>query len=118
MTTFNKTVNEFFILVQQYKFLDAVDKFYDPNIISADNAGEPIKGIEKLRQSVKDFVASTEMNKIELLSSMVSDNLSVAHWHYMFTHNKFGKLDYKQISVQRWKDGKIIQENHFYNLNF
>lgn len=116
MTKFTDTVKEFYSLIQQYKFIEAVDRFYDQNIISTDNSGEPTKGMENFRESVRNFISNTEVEKIELLSTIIEENLSVAHWHYIFTHKKFGRFDYKQISVQRWKNSKIIQENHFYNL--
>jgi hypothetical protein len=116
MTKFIETVKKFNTLVQQYKFIEAVDEFYDVNIVSTDNNNEPTKGIENFRKAVENFISNSEVEKLELLSTIVDENLSVAHWHYIFTNKMFGKLDYKQISVQRWKNGKIIQENHFYNL--
>ncbi|MBU3026374.1 nuclear transport factor 2 family protein [Zobellia galactanivorans] len=116
MTKFENTVKEFNSLVQQFKFIQAVDKFYDQNIISTDNNNEPTKGIENFRKAVENFIANSEIEKLELISTIVDKDLSVAHWHYIFTNKNFGRLDYKQISVQRWKDGKIVQENHFYNL--
>lgn len=116
MKNFKDTVEEFYSLIQNNKFIEAVDKFYDQNIISTDNSSEPTKGIENFRKSVENFIANSEVEKLELLSTIVEENLSVAHWHYIFTNKMFGRLDYKQISVQRWRNGKIIQENHFYNL--
>lgn len=118
METFKDKVQEFFSLVQRYEFMEAVDRFYDENIISTDNNNEPVTGMENFRKRVEHFVENTEVEKLELLSSIIGDNLSASHWHYVFTNNTFGRMDYKQISVQRWKDGKIVQENHFYNLGF
>lgn len=118
MDTFNNKVQEFFALVQQFKFIEAVDQFYDENIISTDNNDEPVKGMEFFRTRVQNFLDNTEFEKIELLSSITGDDLSAAHWHYVFTNKMYGKMDYKQMSVQRWKDGKIVQENHFYNLGY
>src|SRR5690554_5539809 len=53
MKTFTETVKEFNSLVQQYKFIEAVDKFYDQDIISTDNSNEPTKGMENFRKAVK-----------------------------------------------------------------
>ncbi len=116
MVNFTEKVKEFNSLVQQCKFLEAVDKFYSQDIISRDNVNEATIGMADFRKAVENFISNSEVEKLELLSTIVEENLSVAHWHYIFTNKTFGKLDYKQISVQRWKDGKIIQENHFYNL--
>ncbi|GEP90594.1 SnoaL-like domain-containing protein [Chitinophaga terrae (ex Kim and Jung 2007)] len=118
MENFKTTVQAFNNLVHEFKFAEALDKYYDDDVVSQDNTNEPTKGLANLRKAVDSFVASSGIEKIELLNSIAEDDLSVAHWHYVFTHPKVGKLDYKQISVQRWKNGKIIQENHFYNLGF
>lgn len=116
MATFKESVDEFYALIQQYKFMEAVDKFYDDNIITTDNLNEPKRGIENVRKSVEDFIANTEIEKIALEETIFEENLSAGKWHYIFNNKNFGSLNYKQISVQRWKDGKIIQENHFYNF--
>ena len=118
MKAFKDNVQKFFSLVQHYQFVDAVDKFYDENIISTDNNDEPVKGKENFKNRVSHFVDNTEMEKLEMLSSVIGDDLSAAHWHYVFTNKMYGKMDYKQMSVQRWKNGKIVQENHFYNLGY
>jgi len=116
MATFKETVNEFYALLQQHNFIEALDRFYDDNVITTDNTNEPTRGIENVRKSVEDFIANTEIKKIQLEETILEENISAGKWHYIFTNKKFGSLDYKQISVQRWKDGKIIQENHFYNF--
>jgi ketosteroid isomerase-like protein len=116
MTHFTETVEAFYALVQHGQFLEAVDRFYDENIVSTDNNNDPTKGIDNFRKAVEQFAANTQLEKLELLSTIIDQNLTVAHWHYIFTHKTFGKMDYRQVSVQRWSNGKIIQENHFYNL--
>jgi hypothetical protein len=55
MANFKDKVKEFNSLVQQYKFIEAVDKFYDDSIISTDNSNAPIKGIESFRKAVVSF---------------------------------------------------------------
>lgn len=116
MENFKETAKEFYSLIEQYKFKEALDKFYDDNIVSTDNTNEPTRGIENVRKSVEHFIANTEIEKIELEETILENNITTGKWHYIFTNKDYGSLDYKQISVQRWKDGKIIQENHFYNF--
>jgi hypothetical protein len=116
MNTFKEKANAFYALIERYKFIEALNEFYDDHIISTDNSNEPTRGIENVRKSVENFISNTDLKKIELEETMFEENISVSKWHYVFTNKKFGSLDYKQISVQRWKEGKIIQENHFYNF--
>ncbi len=81
MKIFKERVQEFFSLVQQYKFINAVDRFYDENIISTDNNNEPVIGMESFRLRVEHFVANTEFEKLELLPSIMGHDLSAAYWH-------------------------------------
>lgn len=116
MENFNDTVLAFNLLVQQNRFMEALDRFYDDEVISTDNLNPPNVGRAALTAEMQDFIANATIKKVELVSIIVEDNLSVSNWYYVFDHKKFGKINTHQLSVQRWKDNKIIQENHFYNL--
>jgi len=39
---------------------------------------------------------------------------SMVQWHVDYTHKDWGVRNYKQVSVQDWKDGRIIKEQFFY----
>jgi hypothetical protein len=103
----------FLHMVQQSRFIDTLDEFYDETIISADNT-PPIQGKKNLRKAIKEFFSSTVLIEIVPEESIIAEVLSVTKWHYVFDHNKSGHFDYRQISVQRWNNNKIIQEHHFY----
>ncbi len=117
MAGFNDTVLAFNSLVQQNEFIEALDTFYDDEVISTDNFNPPNVGKTALLTEIEDFIANAIIEKVELVSYIIEDNLSVSNWHYVFGHKKFGRIDTHQLSVQRWKNNKIIQENHFYNLS-
>lgn len=114
MQSFNEIVTEFNSYIHQQRFLEAIDKFYHPNIISADNDAALVNGIEALRTEVKRFVENTNFQKIEIVSLLIEKNLSVTNWYYAFDHKQMGSVDHHQFSMQRWQDNKIIQEQHFY----
>lgn len=114
MDDFRNVVNQFNTLVQQGRFIEALDEFYDETIISADNTNPPIQGKENLRKAIEKFLSSSLIVKITPEESITDEGLSVTKWHYVFEHNKLSHFDYRQISVQRWNNNKIIQEHHFY----
>jgi SnoaL-like domain len=117
MQNLQDTVKAFNSLVQQQKWEEALNSFYDENVISADNEGEPVKGLAALKNGLKNFEANTSGISLTLKNSIVSDNMSVTEWHYIFTHKEWGKFDYDQLSLQRWKNGKIIHERHHYKTD-
>ncbi len=117
MASFNDIVLAFNLLVQQNKFIEALGTFYDEQVVSTDNLNPPNEGKTALLTEVENFIANATIEKVELVSIIIEDNLSVSNWHYVFDHKKFGRINTHQLSVQRWKSNKIIQENHFYNLS-
>ncbi len=116
METFNGTVVAFNLLIQQNNFIDALHRFYDDEVVSADNLNPPHVGKAALKAEVENFMANATIHKIELVSVMIENNLSVTNWYYNFDPKKLGEISAHQLSVQRWKNNKIIQENHFYNI--
>ncbi|MBS1574246.1 MAG: nuclear transport factor 2 family protein [Bacteroidetes bacterium] len=117
MKSLTEAVDAFNALVQQQKWAEALDTFYDDNIISADNENEPLKGLDKLKAGLKEFEANTKDISLKLKNVIVSDDMSVTEWHYIFTHSQWGRFDYDQLSLQRWKEGKIIHERHHYKTD-
>lgn len=116
MTNFNDTVLAFNAFIQQNKFIEALDTFYDEQIVSTDNLNAPNVGKAALLTEVKSFMSMASIEKVALVSLIIEDNLSVSNWHYKFSHKTFGLIDTHQISVQRWRSGKIFQEHHFYMI--
>ncbi len=116
MKTFNSTVVAFNGLVQQRKFKEALEEFYADDVVFTTNLNPPIVGIAALRTVMEEFLQKVTIEKIELVSLVMEENLSVTNWYRALDHKKFGSIDKHQVSVQRWKDNKIIQENHFYDL--
>jgi len=104
-------------MIENRQWEKALNTFYDENIISADNEGEPVKGSDTLKKDLKEFEARTSDTSVTFKNSIVSDDMSVTEWHYIFTHKQWGKFDYDQLSVQRWKDGKIMHERHHYKTD-
>lgn len=114
MENFDQIVMEFNAFIKRRRFLEALHTFYHPDVISADNTNPAIIGLKALIKETEHFIANAEIELIDLRSITVEKDLTVSNWHYKFSHKTFGLIDTNQISVQRWREGKIIQEHHFY----
>jgi len=79
------------------KILQAFDQFYAEEITMQDN-NNPAR-----------------MGKAENRSTLISDALAVTEWWFDYTHKDYGERNYKQLAVQRWKDGQLIEEKFYYN---
>jgi hypothetical protein len=102
-------------LVSAYRFEEALDQFYDENVVTVENENPPTMGLAAYKISARKYLASISNHSARLLNVVISDDMSVAEWHYQFEHQEWGHWDTVQLSLQRWKNGKIIHERHHYN---
>jgi hypothetical protein len=73
-------------------------------------------GFEENRTYEEAFVGGlTEFRGAKVLNTIISDGIAVIEWWFDYTHKDYGVRNYKQVSVQRWKEGKIIEEKFYYN---
>jgi hypothetical protein len=115
MKALAEIVNELNLLIKQFRFEEALDKFYDMDAILVENENPPVIGLSNYRVRAKNFITNTSNYSAELLNLIVSDNMSVTEWHYKFDHKEWGRWDRVQLSLQRWKDGRIVHERHHYS---
>jgi hypothetical protein len=102
-------------LVLQGKALEAFEKYYHDEVIMQENESHPTVGKEANRQREIEFFSSiTEFRIARPLKITVGEGVSMVQWRYDYTHKEWGVRNYSQVSVQEWKDGKIIKEQFFY----
>lgn len=104
-------------LIVQLKFDEALEEFYDAEIISVENENPPTVGLVAYKVSAKKFMDNLSNYSATLKNQIISENMIVTEWHYRFDHKEWGKWDRQQITVQRWRNGKIYHERHHYNMN-
>ena len=103
-------------LVLEGRILDAFDKFYHDNVVMQENDAAPTISKSANRQRELQFVENViEFRGAEVKSVGISGDLSYVIWKYDYTHKEWGVRNYTQVSVQQWKDGKIINELFIYN---
>jgi hypothetical protein len=98
------------------KLLEAFEKYYHEDISMQENNLPPVVSKETNRQREVEFVNNlTAFRKAEVQGMAVGDDISFVIWHYDYAHKQWGEKQYTQVSVQHWKDGKIIAEKFIYN---
>jgi hypothetical protein len=108
-------VEELNSLITSFRFEEALDKFYDQDVVSVENENPATVGLDAYKISAEKYLGSISNNSARLLNVIISDDMSATEWHYKFDHKEWGKWDAVQLSVQRWKNGKIVHERHHYN---
>ncbi|MGE5846057.1 MAG: nuclear transport factor 2 family protein [Ignavibacteria bacterium] len=113
----NEIVQELNALIKQCRFEEALDEFYDQNVVTQENEDATTEGIEVLKTADRKFKNNVTGFTAEPLNSIINDDMSVTEWQYKFDHKIMGSWCYKQLSLQRWKDGKVIHERHHYKTS-
>ena len=98
------------------KILEAFDQFYAEDITMQDNNNPARVGKKENRSYEEAFVNGlTEFRGAKVVSTLISDDLAVTEWWFDYTHKDYGVRNYKQLAVQRWKNGQIVEEKFYYN---
>lgn len=102
-------------LVMSGRLLDAFEKYYHDEVVMQENDNPPVIGKTHNRNRELLFVQNVEEFRSASVESIaISDDTSFVLWNYDYTHREWGLRKYNQVSVQNWKDGKIIWERFFY----
>ena len=115
MSTLLEKIYDLNDLVLQGRALEAFEKYYHDEVIMQENENSPTIGKEVNRQREKEFFAAiTEFRSAKPVKVTIGEGISMVQWVYDYTHKDWGVRNYSQVSVQEWKDGKIIREQFFY----
>lgn len=115
MNTLLEKISDLNDLVLQGKTMEAFEKYYHDDVVMQENENAPTIGKEANRLREEAFYASiTEFREAKPLKVALGEGITMVQWHYDYTHKDWGVRNYVQVSVQEWKDGKIIKEQFFY----
>ena len=115
MKTLNEKIHHLNQLVLAGKALDAFELYYDDAVLMQENESTPTIGKEANRKrEIGFFNDITDFRSAKVEGIAVGENLTTVIWHYDYTHKDWGIRNYKQVSVQHWRDGKIVKEQFFY----
>lgn len=103
-------------LVLQGRAMDAFERYYDEQVVMQENALPPTVGKAANRQRELEFFGNViDLRAIRALDVAVGENVTMVVWHYDYTHREWGEKNYTQVSVQHWRDDKIVREQFFYD---
>lgn len=115
MQTIKEKIEHLNQLIIEGKALDGFELYYDDEVVMQENESTPTAGKDLNRKREIDFFGSiTEFRSAKPLDIAVGENVSYVKWLYDYTHKDWGVRKYTQVSVQHWKNGKIIKEQFFY----
>lgn len=111
-----QTFDAFIALVEQGKFIEAIEGYYTADATMQENQNPPRRGrdtlIEHERQVMATFPASSS-NKAE--RALIDGDLAVVNWVFKGTAANGEVLAVDELALQRWSGDRIVAEQFYYD---
>ncbi len=111
-----QTVQDFITLVEQGKYIEAIEQFYAPEATMQENSEPPRRGRDALVAYERAVIAAcSAMRTLPVDSWLVDGDFVVIHWVFEFTRLSGKTMRIDELSHQRWQGEKIVEERFFYD---
>jgi len=105
-------------MIERGEILEAVDRFYADNAQMQENANAPTVGKDAIVTHEKAFLSTVkEWKRTEFKAIAAEGDVAFLEYAFDFVNTDGQLVRYKQISAQRWKDGKIVHERFYYDAS-
>ncbi|MBD2018848.1 nuclear transport factor 2 family protein [Leptolyngbya sp. FACHB-36] len=102
-------------LVLQGKAMEAFEKYYADDVVMQENENPATVGKAANRERELEFFSKVvEFRGADVKQVAYGDDVIISEWSLDYTHADWGKRTYDQVSVQQWKDGKVVHERFYY----
>ncbi|MDO9358824.1 MAG: nuclear transport factor 2 family protein [Polaromonas sp.] len=111
-----QTVQAFIHLVEQGRYVEAIEQFYAPDASMQENSQPPRQGRDTLVAYEKAVMAAcSAMRTLPVESFLVDGDFVVIHWVFEFTRHSGKTLRIDELAHQRWEGDRIVEERFFYD---
>jgi hypothetical protein len=102
--------------IRQGKIIEAMNEFYDKDTVMQDNANPPTKGLGTNIEREKQFMSGVkEWKGFTVTASGVGSNMTFYESTSDFVTTGGQPVHLEQVSVAKWKNGKIVHERFYYD---
>jgi ketosteroid isomerase-like protein len=103
-------------MVEQAKYVEALEQFYHPQASMQDNQQEPRCGLERLLADERATMARFQTMRTEPVTDLLIDGDKVViRWKFVFTPAEGATVVMEEIALQRWDGERIAEERFFYD---
>lgn len=109
-------LNDLFGYIRQGKIVEAMNEFYDKDTVMQDNANPPTVSQGANIEREKQFLNGVkEWKGFNVTASAVGDNVTFYEGTLDFIATSGQAVHMEQVSVAKWKNGKIVHERFYYD---
>ena len=112
-----QSVDELNNMVKQFQILEAFDKFYADDVVMQENTEKPRVGKTINREfELQGLESTAELHAAEVKGVAVNedDQIAMTEWFIDFTFKDGRRETRNQVAVQKWNNGKIVNERFYY----
>ena len=101
---------------RQGKVVEAMNEFYDTDTEMQENANPATKGLAANIEREKQFMSGVkEWKGFNVTALGVGDNVTFYEATADFITTKGQAMHLEEVSVAKWKNGKIVHERFYYD---
>lgn len=109
-------VHDLLDYISSGRILDAMTEFYDADASMQENANPPTVGLEANIEREKQFLANVkEFKGFSAKAVGVDGDTALIESVLDFIAQDGSEVSLQQVSVQRWRNGKIAHERFYYD---
>ncbi len=109
-------IHELLDYLRQGRIMDAMKEFYADEVVMSEPAYGATEGLAANLDREQKFVDSVkEFHKFETPAVAVGDGVSIYENVMEWTSTDGQDIHVEQVSVAKWKDGKIVDERFYYD---
>jgi ketosteroid isomerase-like protein len=102
--------------IRNGKVIEAMNEFYDQDTVMQDNANPSTKGLAANIEREKQFLNGVkEWKGFNVKASAAGDNVTFYECTMDFIATNGQPVHMEQVSVAKWKNGKIVHERYYYD---
>ena len=97
------------------KLLETFDTYYADNVVMSENRKEERVGKAVNREYEQKFLGNVqEFHGAKTGRILVDGDHAAVEWTFDLTFKGGNRVTMQQVTVQTWKDGKIIREDFYH----
>jgi ketosteroid isomerase-like protein len=109
-------VKQLIALVEQGKYVEAIQQFYCEDASMQENNQPPRKGLEALVKHEQSVMATFKtMRTLPVETYLVDGDHAMIRWVFEFTRPDGKMLRMDELALQRWRGDKVVEERFFYD---
>ena len=101
-------------MIVKGQILEAVEKFFHPDVVTMEGNEGKIEGKNKKLEHLKGFFSTiSAVNGITLHSQSVGDNVSMSEFTFDLQQSDGNHILWNEVLRRNWQDGLVINERYY-----